>query len=130
MPAKPAKQAGKRVLCVSWLEPLLKRRKEMLEAAGLFVTSAYGTKEAERICGLDQGFDLVVLGWSIPRPDKIALVQFLRAHCKAPILSIRKHGDPPLREVEYSIDSDNEREILVAAAKLAMGMEHTGGASG
>lgn len=120
----------KRVLCVSWLEPLLKARKEMLEAAGLFVTSAYGSDEAARICRLDHGFDLIVLGYSIPRPDKIALVELLRAHCKAPILSIRKHGDPPLREAEFSIDSDNEREVLVAAAKLAMGMEQPGGTIG
>ena len=120
----------KRVLCVSWLEPLLKSRKELLEAAGLFVTSAYGSDEAARICRLDHDFNLIVLGYSIPRSDKIALVELLRANCKAPILSIRRHGDPPLREAEFSIDSDNERDVLVAAAKLAMGMKQAGDAIG
>jgi CheY-like chemotaxis protein len=112
----------KRILCVSWLESLLKDRKDMLEAAGFFVTSAYGSVEARRICCLDHEFDLIVLGYSIPRPDKIAFVEFLRANCKAPILSIRRHGDPALREADFSIDSENEREVLVAAAKLAIGM--------
>jgi CheY-like chemotaxis protein len=115
----------KRILVISYDEALLRQRKETLEAAGFFVTSAYGFTEASSICRLDNSFDLIVLGYTLPRKDKIALIELIKTHCKAPILSIRKPHDPPLREAHFSIDSESEREILVAAAKLALGVETT-----
>src|SRR4051812_25283518 len=113
----------KRVLVVSYDEALLRERKQTLEAAGFFVISAYGFDEASRNCRLDNGFDLIVLGYTVRRNDKLALIELLTAHCEAPVISIRKQGAPPLREAEFSIDSDSEREVLATAAKLALGME-------
>ena len=112
----------KRILVISYDEALLRQRKLSLEAAGFFVTSAYGFTEASRICRLDNSFDLIVLGHTVPRNDKITLIELLRPNCKAPVLSIRKHGVPPLREAEFSIDSDNEREVLATAAQIALGV--------
>src|SRR3954471_2194407 len=97
----------KRVLVVSYDEALLRQRKLSLEAAGFSVISGYRFAEASRICRLDSSFDLVVLGYTVPGNDKVALIELLRTHCKTPILSIRKHGAPPLREAEFSIDSDS-----------------------
>jgi DNA-binding response OmpR family regulator len=115
--------AKKRILCISYDESLLRARKSSLEQAGFFVTSPYGLAEASRICRLDHAFDLIVLGHSIPRDDKLTLIELVRANCKASILSIRKQNDPALRQAEFSIDSNNEPEMLVVAVKLALGMD-------
>jgi len=124
-PGYLAMPTKKRVLVVSYDETLLKQRKSSLEAAGFFVTSAYGFAEASRICRLDKSFDLIVLGYTVPRNDKVSLIESITASCKAPILSIRKTGQPPLQGTHCSIDSDSEREILATAARLAVGIETT-----
>ena len=113
----------KRILCISYDGALLTTRTLLLEEAGFFVTSPYGLAEASRICRLDHAFDLIVLGHSVPRVDKLALIELVRASCKASVLSIRKQNDPPLRQAEFSIDSNNEPEMLVVAVKLALGMD-------
>jgi len=113
----------KRILCISYDESLLTKRRVLLEEAGFFVTSPYGLAEASRICRLDHAFDLIVLGHSVPRDDKLTLIELVRASCKASVLSIRKQNDPPLRQAEFSIDSSNEPEMLVVAVKLALGIE-------
>src|SRR5437667_6792848 len=99
--------AKQRILCVSNREMLMKARQEWLEAAGLSVTSAYGCDEASRIYGRGHAFDLLILGYSVSRADKIAMIELFRANYNAPILSVRMHGHAPLRLAEFSIDSAN-----------------------
>src|SRR2546423_8395956 len=99
-----AMSAKQRILCVSNREMLMKARQEWLEEAGFFVASAYGSHQASRIYELGHGFDLLVLGYSVSRADKLAMIELFRSNCKAPILSVRMHGDAPLRQAEFSIE--------------------------
>lgn len=62
------------ILSVSYDQALLLTRQLMLEGQGYQVVSALGFKEAERKCK-DGGFQLMVLGHSIPFNDKQALLE-------------------------------------------------------
>src|SRR4051812_5354967 len=84
-----------RILCISYEESLLLTRKMILEHAGYDVTPALGFAEAMERCSNDPAFDLIVMGHSLPRKDKTALISALRPTCKSPVLSVRKHGDSP-----------------------------------
>src|SRR5258706_14975278 len=89
-----------RVLCISYDESLLLTRKMVLEQAGYDVSAALGFAEAMEACSNDPMFDVIVMGHSLPRKDKSALIAALRPGCKAPVLSIRRHGDLPLPEAD------------------------------
>src|SRR3954469_1730454 len=111
----------KRVLCVSYDESLLLTRKMILEQAGFEVTAALGFAEAMEICESDPGFELIVIGHSMPRKDKTAVIHTLRAmRCNAPVLSVRRHNDPPLPEADYSVDSYDGPKIFTAACEEAI----------
>src|SRR3954466_259795 len=111
----------KRVLCVSYDESLLLTRKMILEQAGFEVTAAPGFAEAMEVCESEPGFELIVIGHSMPRKDKTALIHTLRSmQCNAPVLSIRRHNDPPLPEADYSVDSYDGPNILVDTAERAI----------
>jgi len=111
----------RRVLCISYDESLLVTRKLILEQAGFEVTAALGFAEAMEACKNHQTFELIVIGHSMPRKDKTALIQTLRSmQCDAPVLSIRRHGDPPLPEADYSVDSYDGPQVFSAAAEKAI----------
>jgi CheY-like chemotaxis protein len=75
------------------------------KAGGFEVFSAIGFAEALELCSARHDFDLILMGHSMPRKDKTALLAALRPNCKASLLSIRRHDDPPLPESDYSVDS-------------------------
>src|SRR5258708_7154526 len=110
----------KRILCISYEESLLLTRKMIFEQAGYEVTAALGFAEAMEHCINRPAFDLIVMGHSIPRKDKTALIVALRPTCKSPILSVRRHGDPPLPEANASVDSFDGPAKLIEAAKAAI----------
>jgi CheY-like chemotaxis protein len=109
-----------RILCISYEESLLLTRKMILEQAGFDVTIALGFAEALEHCSNDPAFDLIMMGHSMPRKDKTALIATLRPTCKAPVLSVRKHGDPPLPEANASVDSHDGPAKLIEAVKSAI----------
>lgn len=110
----------KRILSISYDQPLLQTRHMLLENAGYEVTSALGYAEALEVCSASQHFDLVVMGHSMPQKDKTALLAALRANCTAPLLSIRRHGDGPLPESKISVDSLDGPVVLLDAVKEAL----------
>ena len=95
----------------------------MLKSAGYDVTSAYGFSAV--LNGLHKerlrSFDLVVLGHSIPTRDKEAIVAAIHSYCDTPILSIRRHGYPPIAEAAYSVDSAEGPEALLQEIARAFG---------
>ncbi len=111
---------AKHVLCLSYHDRLRAMRERALREDGFEVTSARNFAEACAICDEGPRFDIVVLGHLVPRADKIALTERLRHNCKAPILNVRKHGDPSLRGSDFSVDSYSEPEMLTHAVKLAL----------
>ncbi|MCU1286831.1 MAG: hypothetical protein JWO13_3181 [Acidobacteriales bacterium] len=89
----------------------------ILEQAGFDVTAALGFAEAMEHCSANPTFHLIVMGHSMPRKDKTALIKTLRPTCKSPVLSVRKHGDAPLPEANASVDSYDGPAKLIQAVK-------------
>jgi len=110
----------KRILCISYDESLLITRKMILEQAGFEVTPSVGFAEAMEHCEKDPSFALIIMGHSMPRKDKTALISALRKGCSASVLSIRRHNDPPLPEAEFSIDSYDGPQSLIEVVNAAI----------
>jgi DNA-binding NtrC family response regulator len=68
------KGMSKRILSVSYDMSLLATRKMLLEQKGYAVVNALGFSKALVSCR-DSGFDLFILGHSIPHDDKLALIE-------------------------------------------------------
>jgi DNA-binding NtrC family response regulator len=108
----------KRILSVSYDESLLATRQMILERAGFEVVSALGFSEALERCK-KSNFDLVLLGHTIPIKDKASLIPSLKQHCTR-VLSIRRPGFPPAPGADFSVDSQEGPEALIAAVKSAL----------
>jgi PleD family two-component response regulator len=109
-----------RILLISYDESLLLTRRMILKQAGYEVTAALGFTESMEICSAEQKFDLIIMGYTIPRKDKAALVAAVRPKCKAPVLSIRRGGDEPLPEADASVDSLDGPIMLIEAVKAVI----------
>jgi CheY-like chemotaxis protein len=116
----PGPATKKHILSISYDEPLLLTRRMLLEREGYDVTSAFGFAVAMEICNTRHDFDLILMGHSMPQSDKRALLATLRRKCPAPLLSILKHGDAPIPEARYSVDSHDGPVALVEAVKDAL----------
>ncbi len=75
----------KRILSVSYNQPLLLTRELLLQREGYAVTSALGFTDAVKQCKAGT-FDLFILGHSIPDSDKRELVHIFTEHSKSPVL--------------------------------------------
>jgi CheY-like chemotaxis protein len=109
----------KRILSISYDEVLLLTRHALLEQEGFEVWSAHGFTEALEVCRDQEDFDVVVMGHSMPHRDKIALVRALRSKCDAPLVSIRKPGDSPLPQADYSVDAQEGPKAFLEAIRKA-----------
>ena len=115
-----------RILSISYDESLLITRQMLLEQAGYEVLSALGFTEALKHCHGER-FSLVILGHSLPRSDKESLVAAIKTDCNAPILSLRRHGDPPVRGADHSIEAIEGPAALLAAVAKALKRKKTAG---
>lgn len=114
-----------RILSVSYSEVLLKTRQMLLEPEGHEIFSALGFSDGIAQCK-QGGFDLFILGHSLPYSDKQELVTTFRKHSDAPIISLRGHsGQRPVEGVNFEIETDPEellrlvRKVLRADAATA-----------
>ena len=89
------------ILSISYDRALLETRKLLLEARGHSVVSASSFREAVNHCK-KSGFDLFILGHSMPTSEKRALIQTFRAACRAPIVSLLRFDEEHVEEVDYS----------------------------
>lgn len=108
---------SKYVLSVSYNESLLITRRMMLERVGYRVASALGFKEAASSCGKD-GYDLFVLGHSIPHADKEELIKLFRNGNRAPVLSLERNGERSLASTEYHVSAQDPQEFLMIVADI------------
>lgn len=82
--------AKRRILNISYNEPILRTRHAILEQAGFEVVSALGFTEGLEVCTqTQQRFDLAIFGPSLPSKDKAVLIATIRDLCGARILSLR-----------------------------------------
>jgi len=110
------------ILSVSYDEALLRTRRWILETVGFKVTSAFGFAQATTHLQANR-FDLVIIGHSIPREDKEALLKIVKAHQHSRILSLRRAGDLPLTDVDDSIDAFEGPEVLISAVRKLLNTE-------
>lgn len=118
----PGKDAdgGIAILSISYDEPLLRTREWILKSEGFSVISACGFAEGENQARRG-GFDLAIVGHSIPQRDKVALITEFKKHSRAPVLSLARHGDRPLPEADHSILASEGPEAFVVAVRHALG---------
>lgn len=109
-----------RILSVSYDEILLRTRHMLLEREGYEVVSAAGFPTSLEKC-TQGGFDLFVLGHSIPQEEKAKLVDEFRRTCPAPIISLRRSaGEQLVVHADYHIEPDPE-PLLKFISNLASG---------
>jgi len=87
----------------------------LLASRGYTVTSAEGYTDALRKCRASS-YDLLIIGHSIPRDDKRAIVDEMRQHCSAPVLALLRTNEPELTSANQSIDASRP-DLLVAAVE-------------
>ncbi len=92
-----------RILSVSY-DPSLAHTREMLfTSVGFEVATFLDVHEAIAACQ-SRTFDLVIVGHSIPLPQKKTLLRELRRLCATPVLAMVRHGEPRLLEADYFFD--------------------------
>ena len=91
------------------------------------VTSALGFTEAIAMCER-AGFDLFILGHSIPMNDKLALIGRFKEHCPAPILSLDRAGEPAV-DADYHATPDNPERLLQVVSSILEDAPPAGAAS-
>ena len=106
-----------RILSITYDETLLRTREMILEGAGHEVTSALGLEDGRKACA-HRGFQLFILGHSIPERDKIELVARFRAtNPTAPVIALTRAGEPRLKEVDAYLNPGDPEELLRAIAR-------------
>jgi len=105
------------ILSVSYDLTLLNTRQLMLEACGYTVTSAEGYVEAIRRCRAG-GYDLLIIGHSIPHADKEEIIREVQSHCSASVLALLRANEPLVPGATESIDASNPKMMLDAVARL------------
>jgi DNA-binding response OmpR family regulator len=104
-----------RILSVSYDDLLLRMRQMILENEGYTVVSAHGLENSLAQCKKG-GFDLFILGHSIPDQDKRKLVETFRRECQAPIISLtRGASEQRVDGANYHIDPDPEPLLKLVA---------------
>ena len=104
-----------RICSISYDETLLRTRELMLESAGHEVTSALGYRDAMDACAASA--DLVIIGHSIPRKDKLAIIDcFRNANPQGIVIALTRAGEARLREVDHYVSPGDPEELLRALA--------------
>ena len=96
-----------RILSVSYDEELLYTRRLLLESRGYSVTSALELKESLYWCE-QGGFDLFIIGHSMPETHKQALIESFRASCRGTIISLICGTEPEVKGADYYIGANPE----------------------
>lgn len=105
------------ILLVSYDIALLNTRQFLLESHGYTVTSAADFADALRKCK-GVGYDLLIIGYSVPVTDKQALIAAITKHRPTPVVTLRKPGEGELRGVNESIEGNKPEPLLAALERL------------
>ncbi|MFL6313626.1 MAG: hypothetical protein ACJ71W_16120 [Terriglobales bacterium] len=119
---RAGKSMPKIILSVSYDLSLLATRKMLLEQKGYSVTNALGFTQSIKECR-SGGFDLFILGHSIPQSDKLALIDSFRTNCPAPILSLERHGEDFV-PCDYHASPDKPEKFVEAVENILAGREN------
>ncbi len=101
---------SRRILSVSYDVSLLATRGMLLEQRGYSVASTLGFSQAITHCRAS-GFDLFILGHSIPETDKLELIKAFRENSPAPILSLERFGESRV-PCDFHASPDDPEELM------------------
>ncbi|HEY6273539.1 MAG TPA: hypothetical protein VIX19_16285 [Terriglobales bacterium] len=107
------------ILSVAYDKALLDTRAAILEARGYQVTSALGFSESIDQCERG-GFDLFLVGHSIPQVEIEKMIAVLRNNCRCPVLLLLAPFEPIANAAEHAeqvVVSTEPDELLEAVAK-------------
>jgi len=114
------------LLSVSYDESLLRTREWILKGAGFAVTSVLGFTEAIAHCA-SSDFDLAIIGHSIPKSDRIALLDQLRQHNHTRVLALRRQGEEQIPGVDHSIEPSLGPDALIEAVRTTLATQSSSG---
>ena len=97
-------------------EAFLKSRSAILEGAGYEVVPALNILSVERECQMNRPFDLVIIGYSLPKDEKRRAMLAIRQFCgRIPILELYSHGTTPVdEEADEQLPNTDEPDALLA----------------
>lgn len=104
---RPAK-----ILSVTYDVSLATTREMLFSRVGFQVSSVLSVAQAVQLCEA-QEFELVVVGHSIPLEQRKWLLKEVRGHCATPVLALRRAGEPPLPDADYTFDSTESPALLL-----------------
>lgn len=107
-----------RILSISYDETLLFTRELLLKTEGHDVVSALGFHRGKEAC-LAGGFDVFILGHSIPKDDKLDLIEcFREKNPSAFVIALTRANEPRLNEVNLYLNPGDPAELLRGLAFL------------
>jgi DNA-binding NtrC family response regulator len=101
-----------RILSVTYDLSLATTREMLFSSAGFQVTSVLTVGQAIERCAAEE-FELVIVGHSIPLDQRKWLLKEVRGRCATPVLALRRAGEPPLTEADYTFDSTESPALLL-----------------
>lgn len=106
----------RKILNVARSEALLKSRSAILEGAGYEVVPALDLVNVQRTCETHGSFDLVIIGYALPKAEKRRVMQAVRQFCgRIPILELYSRGATPVdEESDEELASADEPDALLA----------------
>lgn len=107
----------KRILSVSYDISLLHTRERLLENEGYRITSVETLNDAIGCCEKN-GFDLFIIGHSIPDTDKKRLIRAFRDKCPSPVLALRRGGEGPMIGADYYAFPYDPVELIQNVKKI------------
>lgn len=108
-----------KILNVALDEFLLKSRSAILQGAGYDVVPALNMLDVERECEAHRSFDLVIIGYALPKDEKRRVMLAVRQFCgRTPILELYPHGATPVEQgADEELPSAGEPDTLLAKIK-------------
>ena len=97
-----------RILSVSYDQSLLYTRQLILEQHGYDVVSAFGFTQALKCCDEAKDFSIFILGHSIPREDKEALIAAFRRHCLGKVVALKRANERPVAGADFETEPSPE----------------------
>jgi DNA-binding NtrC family response regulator len=108
-----------RILSISYDTALLGTRHLLLERMGHTVTSVRGLRAAIALCqkrGTE--FNLIVIGHSMPRAQKLQMIECARKYCRCPVLVLLRAGESPVPGATHSVDPFEPEALIEAVEKM------------
>jgi len=108
--------APPQILSVSFDPSLLKTRELLFTGAGFEVRSFLSVPDAVAACRT-MSFSLIVIGHSLPLPQRRELIKNIRDLCSTPILALVRHDEPTPPDADYLFDPSQSPALLLEKVK-------------